>query len=371
MRVLMISKALMVGAYHRKLEELAGLGIDLHVVIPDRWGTQSPEVTEGKGYVLRRVVAVFSGKNHFHFYPGLGKIVRLTKPDLVHIDEESYSFVTFQAMIIARRLSVPAIFFNWQNIHKRYPWPFSAFERFNISHAAAAIAGNADAKDVLVRKGCSIPLYIIPQFGVDPDDFRKIDATNVKIALFGNANVRVVGYGGRLVEEKGVLLLVEAFPHLSKSARLLFIGEGPMKNLILKRAVELGVADRVCLLDRISSTEMPRYLSCLDCLVLPSFTCPNWKEQFGRILTEAMACGVPVIGSDSGEIPRVIGHAGIVFPEGNVGLLAAALDRVLRQPTLRQRLAGLGRRRVLQHFTQREIARKTIEVYRSILGNAP
>ena len=71
------------------------------------------------------------------------------------------------------------------------------------------------------------------------------------------------------------------------------------------------------------STEVPAVLRALDVLVLPSLTTPSWKEQFGRVLQEAMACAIPVVGSDSGEIPHVIGDAGLVTPEGD----AAALRR--------------------------------------------
>ena len=62
--------------------------------------------------------------------------------------------------------------------------------------------------------------------------------------------------------------------------------------------------------------DVPRHLRALDALVLPSESTPLWKEQFGHVLIEAMACGVPVVGSDSGAIPEVIGEAGLLFPGG-------------------------------------------------------
>ena len=89
-----------------------------------------------------------------------------------------------------------------------------------------------------------------------------------------------------------------------------------------------------------------------DVLVGPSLTTPRWKEQFGRMLVEAMACGVPVIGSDSGEIPHVIGDAGIVVPEGDRVALCAAIARLrdlrgrpLRSQRAARRLSGSGPRR--------------------------
>jgi glycosyltransferase involved in cell wall biosynthesis len=112
---------------------------------------------------------------------------------------------------------------------------------------------------------------------------------------------------------------------------------------------------------------MPAHLRRLHALVLPSLTRPNWKEQFGRVLIEAMACGVPVVGSDSGEIPNVIGEAGLVFPEGDAEALRAALARLRDDRDLWGHLAVAGRARVLAEFTHAQVAQKTYRVYREML----
>ena len=111
---------------------------------------------------------------------------------------------------------------------------------------------------------------------------------------------------------------------------------------------------------------MPEFYRSLDLLVLPSRTRPNWKEQFGRVLIEAMACGVPVLGSDSGEIPRVIGDAGVVFPEEDLEALRFQLQRLMEDPTARKSLAAAGRERVLARFTMAEVARRTVAVYNTV-----
>jgi glycosyltransferase involved in cell wall biosynthesis len=103
-------------------------------------------------------------------------------------------------------------------------------------------------------------------------------------------------------------------------------------------------------------------------LALPSLTRPNWKEQFGRVLIEALACGVPVVGSDSGEIPNVIGEAGLVFAEGDEQALRARLSQLMANPDLRDELARKGRERVLAHYTQAQVAAKTYQVYNELLG---
>ena len=108
----------------------------------------------------------------------------------------------------------------------------------------------------------------------------------------------------------------------------------------------------------------------MDAMALPSLTRKNWKEQFGRVLIEAMACEMPVIGSDSGEIPNVIGDAGLVTPEGDAQALAAALARLGADPALRADLARRGRQRVLDRFTQEQVARRTAALYQEVLSGA-
>jgi glycosyltransferase involved in cell wall biosynthesis len=119
-------------------------------------------------------------------------------------------------------------------------------------------------------------------------------------------------------------------------------------------------------LGQVPSTEAPNYYRRMDVLVLPSLTRPNWVEQFGRVLIEAMACGVAVVGSSSGEIPWVVGDAGVIFPEGDAEALRGVLAGLLADGDRRGELARRGRERVLAQFTQAQIAAATAAVYREM-----
>jgi len=101
-------------------------------------------------------------------------------------------------------------------------------------------------------------------------------------------------------------------------------------------------------------------------LALPSRTRPNIKEQFGRVLVEAMSCETCVVGSDSGEIPNVIGDAGLIFREGDERELAHRLHQLMDAPAVRESLRHRGRQRVLDHFTYAKIATDTVDFYRRI-----
>ena len=362
----MISKALVVGMYQRKLEELARFpDMELSLVVPPYWreGQQVLPLDRvyTSGYDLHVLPMAFNGHFHLHFYPGLGRLVQRLRPQIVHIDEEPYNLATFQAMWLAQRNGAEALFFTWQNLLRRYPFPFSFVERYNLTHAACAIAGNREAQDVLRAKGYQGPIRLLPQFGVDPDLYRK------EFSLRQGAEF-VIGYVGRLVEEKGVHILLRAVAALDGQWTLRLIGDGPQLPALKALSAQLGIEQRVFFEAWMPSEEMPRCLNGLDVLVLPSLTRRNWKEQFGRVLVEAMACEVPVIGSSSGEIPNLIADAGLSFPEGDVEALRDALSKLMNDPDLQVELSQRGRARVLKHYTQHHIAAETCAIYRQLAG---
>jgi glycosyltransferase involved in cell wall biosynthesis len=366
MRVLMVSKACLVGAYQRKLEEIARYqDVELMVVVPPSWRDERGELplerAHTTGYDLVVESIRFNGHFHAHYYPRLGRRVSRFCPDLVHIDEEPYNFATAHAMWLARRARARTLYFSWQNLNRCYPIPFRWLERYVLRHADFGIAGNQASAQVWRSKGYQGPLAVIPQFGVDPEIFKPAEKKQDPGRGF------VIGFFGRLVSEKGLDLLIEAVAALPGVWRLILGGSGPEKDRLEELAHALGIAERVFFDGQIPSTQMPSYYHQLDALVLASRTRPNWKEQFGRILVEGMACGVPVVGSDSGEIPNVIGDAGLIFKENDADDLRRQLSRLQQQPELRRELGLRGRRRVLERYTQAQIAAQTVQVYREVL----
>ncbi|NMP20866.1 glycosyltransferase family 4 protein [Sulfobacillus harzensis] len=372
MRVLMISKACVTASYRSKIAYMHQMAdMEMGLVVPDHWANLPFEPDSAdEAYPIYKLPIPFNGKNHFHWYPKLTRIIRDFKPDLVHIDEEHYSFVTWQGVRAARKLGVPSLFFTWQNIYKRYPLPFSAIEQDVFRGTRGAIAGNQDAEQVLRKKGYTKPVTVVPQFGTDLALFGPRDRQALRRQYnFGQSFV--VGYVGRLIEDKGIGdLLASIRPVLQKNSDvgLLIVGTGPYDAQIRDWADGNGLAKQVTRLPWVSSDAMGDVMNLMDVLVLPSRTTARWKEQFGRVLTEAMASHDVVIGSDSGEIPNVIGDAGLVFPEGDVPQLTEAIRRVLQDDALRATLAQRGAERVRDHFTQEAIAAKTCAFYRDLLG---
>lgn len=381
MRVLMLSKTLVVGAYQKKAEELATLSdVALTVAVPPSWrergvGVLKLERRFTRGYRLEVLPIRFNGHHHLHYYPTLARLVADVRPQIFHIDEESFNLATFLALRAGVRCGARCCFYNYANIDWRYPPPFSLFERYAFRHAVHALAANQEAAAIIRRHGYRGPLNVLPQLGVDPEVFAP--ATGQSGAADSSRSPDaphppfVVGYVGRLVPQKGVLDLVEALALLPPWICLRLIGDGVQRQEIAERAARLGVSERVELGSRGWTSDVPAELRRLDALALPSHTTRTWKEQFGRVLIEAMSCGVPVVGSSSGEIPHVIGDAGLVYHEGDVAALAAALRRLAGDPALRAELSRRGRARVLECYTQAGLARQYYDIYRSMLDGAP
>ena len=177
----------------------------------------------------------------------------------------------------------------------------------------------------------------------------------------------VIGFVGRFSKDKGLETLIRAVSKLDNYT-LFMIGMGEDKGYIKKLAKNLGVLDKIIFNDVIPMQDLPRYYNCLDVLVLPSLTRDKWKEQFGHVLIEAMSCEVPVIGSDSGEIPNVIGDAGLVFKEGNVEGLKRKLEVLIKNRRKYKDYAKLGRKRILEHYTHEKIVNKLHDVFQGVLN---
>jgi glycosyltransferase involved in cell wall biosynthesis len=361
LRVLMLSKACIVGIYQRKLEHIAAQGVDLRVLVPPSWrderGEQPLERVYTQGYALRVVPIHLNGNFHLHYYPTLQREIRAFRPHIVHIDEEPYNVAAWQALHGARRNGARALFFSWQNITRRYPPPFAWGERWLLQNVDYALAGTQSAADVWREKGYGGPLAVVPQFGIDPQLFQPTERPQRPFTI---------GYIGRLVPEKGILDLLHAARDLAGEWRLRIVGSGPQQTSLRQAADALGITERITWVNWVPSTQMPEQYAQLDTLVLPSRTRPNWKEQFGRVLVEAMASGVPVIGSDSGAIPGVIGAAGRVYPEGAIQALRRHLTELQVQPDTHAQLRTSGRERVLRHFTHASVAQASVRAYTEI-----
>ena len=382
MRVLLISHTCQSKTEGQpKAVELAALpGITLRVLTPDRWkhygAWRQPDRTRDFDLKVGKVLWPWAGPGQFymHWYPALGRILREFRPDIIDLWEEPWSMVSAHTCWLRDRVlpSAKIVSETEQNIFKNLPPPFEQFRAYTIRRADYVIGRNVESIEHLQRKGYAGPSRVVPN-AVDAELFQPLSAAqrSETRAKQGVGNAFLLGYIGRLVPEKGILDILEALAQLPPEVHLALVGEGPQRAELEARVRELGVENRTHFWGVRPLEELPPLMGSLDALVLPSHTTPSWKEQFGRVLIEAMACEVPVIGSDSGAIPEVIGSGdeatGLVFPEGDAAALAQAILQLRADPEAARALGRVGRRSVEARYTWRRVAEAMRDVYQDVL----
>lgn len=377
-KVLIVSHSCVIPVNRQKAAELAKQpDIEVTLVVPTLWQERQMRkrylATSGPngGYKLTSIKAFLNWHGALYFYDPwrLLKEALRYKPDILQLDEEPYSLVAFQGFLLSKMTKSKLVVFSYQDIYKRYPPPFSWIEELVLKHADYAIAGNDEVRDVLVRKGFRKRLKVIPH-GFDPLMYYRDEKVSLSMRHGLGLHSFTIGYVGRVVEEKGVHILLQACAKLRHDYAVLIVGNGPFRPYLASLAGKLRMSDKVLLRDSVLHDEVPHYINCMDVLVLPSLTTASWKEQLGRVLIEAMACEIPVIGSDSGNIPNVIGDAGLIFKEGDPEDLAKKLDLLITDPGYRRKLAQKGKERALQIFTWEKIAKDTLGVYEELFWGA-
>lgn len=351
-------------------------GVTLRVLVPDRWReynrwrpAEAPTESTYE-YQVGQVRWPWSGPAqwYLHWYPTLAQTLKEFQPDIIDLWEEPWGLVSAQAAWLRDRLvpNAKIISETEQNIAKRLPPPFESFRSYTLNHADFVVGRSTEAIENLRAKGYHGPVEAVPN-AVDAGLFRPLNRAECRRAL--GFDGFVAGYVGRLVEEKGLADMVAALPHCPPEVSLAFVGFGPFEAALRHQAEALGVADRVKFLPSRPQDELPQVMNALDALVLPSRTTPRWKEQFGRVIIEAQACETPVIGSDSGAIPGVMGAAGMVFPEGDAAALAAAIAALHSDQAGARERGKQGRQQVEQHYTWERVAHQMWEIYQKMLAS--
>jgi glycosyltransferase involved in cell wall biosynthesis len=391
MRILVASHTYIVDLNCEKFRTLAQLepGIEVTVVVPKRWqpGGVQNRIVEPKGWQdgSFRVVPVsnFSQNNQglLTFGWDMVNLLRQFRPQIMQVEQGSKGLAYAELITLNRLLGLKAknLFFTWWNLPYELKFPVSLLEAYNLQGTDGIVSGNQDGADILRDRGYQGPIRVMPQLGVDESLFRPQPQPELMARHGLQPEDFVIGFVGRFVEEKGLLTLVDALgqlPHQPQSWKCLLLGRGPLKAALEAKVAELGLGDRVIWVESVPHDDVPRYINLMSTLVLPSettyrfktMTSVGWKEQFGHVLIEAMACQVPVVGSDSGEIPHVIKDAGLVFPEGQAEELADRLQQLLTQPELRTKLGKRGYQLAMERYTNRALAQQTLDFYRELVA---
>ncbi len=310
------------------------------------------------------IQAYWTNRIHFFLYDVRLRSILAQKWDFVHCWEEPYIFAGSQIAWWTSK-NTPFVFATFQNLNKKYPPPFNWLERMAMQRADGWIAFSQTVHMNLHKRSgyCDRPCRTI-YVGVDTDCFYpNQDARKTVRSELGwpDDGPPVIGYLGRFLPEKGLSLLMKTLESIEAPWRAMFVGAGPLEKDLRQWAKKQGDRVRVC--SNVKHNAVPAHLNAMDVLCAPSQTTPHWREQLGRMLIEGFACGLPVVGSDSGEIPYVLGDAGIVVGEQDEAGWKNTLCGLLQSPSKRAELGQLGLQRAHDTFAWPIVARQHLNFF--------
>jgi glycosyltransferase involved in cell wall biosynthesis len=369
MRVLRIAHSSLTPALRHRERALVKCypDVDLEVVTTERWREAEVEVEAAADDLFPvRMARTYLSKHIQLFAYDPRPIIRALRehrPQLIDISHEPYSIACAELLTLCNWFApqVPIVMQTNQNIFHKYPPPFNWLEQRAFRRVAAAYACSETVVEVLRAKGFDKPAPIVP-FGVDTEAFRPRMAEMKR-----HDGPLTIGYVGRMLPGKGLNVLAEALDKIKGQAwKLLVVGDGSKRQEFAARLAASGILDRARFTGAINFHDVPSYFHEMDVLVLPTETTKRIREQFGRVLVEAMASGTPVIGSTCGAIPEVIGDAGLVFHEGDAESLAGVLRQALADKGLRERMVEAGLARV-ERYSWERVAEKTYQLYKEVM----
>jgi glycosyltransferase involved in cell wall biosynthesis len=306
----------------------------------------------------------------------LDKVFREKQFDYILVDSEAWGSVKWQAWLLAKLWQRRALFgeFNWENVKRNgiKGKILSVVYRLSALADDFTIAGNQACRALLLAHGVDPARNLVAaQLGVDIDFFHPVDEREkcaCRKSLGLPATGFLIGFCGRLVPEKGLIELRDALQRVRKvrsDVHLVLLGHGPL-------AQEPGFAREpwITILGSRPHYEIPKFMQSLDLFILPSKPVREsdhvWEEQFGHVLIEAMACGVPAIGSDSGAIPEVVGERLAIFRHGSADSIYDKLVALLQAPETLAAIATRQQERVMQFYSHQAVARIYADFLKSI-----
>jgi glycosyltransferase involved in cell wall biosynthesis len=368
MRLLVISHACVTPLNQSFFADVvAATNWKLSLAFPSSWKTEygnaiRPEAWPGLEASIHPLPIMLAGNIPLHFYRSwLVGLLRQERPDAIYVHHEPYALATFQVYLANSVTgSKPIGFYAAQNILKKNPFPFDVCESLVFGKSKFAFPVTEGALSVLRAKGYLGRAHVLP-LAVDTNVYKPTtDLASVKRQELGiDPDEFVIGYLGRLVEEKGLVTLLKSLKKLPFDRwRCLLVGAGPHEATLRAMVTSLDCSNHVKFVGYVPHEQAPKWLSLFDVLVLASETRPHWKEQFGRVLLEALACGTPVVGSNSGEIPAVISKTGggMIFSEGDSDALAEKLIFLREEPAMRKDLMVRGQNTVRDEYRQVHLA---------------
>ncbi len=231
-------------------------------------------------------------------------------------------------------------------------------KHFVLAQVDRFICYTKKAKQALIAEGVNETKIAVIRLGVDIKRF-KIQSRNLKPTII------TILFVGRLVEEKGILDLYRCFREIG-IGKLKIVGDGLLKKELIQKVKNDRLEHRVSIETK-SYEQMPQVYQEADLLVFPSKRTKTWEEQYGMVLVEAMASGLPIIAYDTGAIREIVGDSVFLVKENDQKGLFTSMRSLIESGPLRLKLGTMGRMRVEKLFDCRRTAQEISQHYQSLI----
>lgn len=333
-------------------------------MVPDHWPEISPadHPSSTQSFDVHYRPVVLAGRKGGYLLSGVVSTLRDIDPDVVITHGEPWYAFSLTVGMACSILSIPHLVFSWENLERV---PISTLQRglelVGFKLIDGFIAGSDAAARRLRNRGFSGSITEAPQTGVDTNSFTPDSGDESVLREFGvPTDVKVVLYAGRYSPEKGIESAIAAADDVldkRDDSHFLFVGDGEFANEMERAVADREIEDEVTIVtERQPYSRMTSIFALADLFLYPSITTETWAEQFGYATAEAMSSGVPVITTECGALPDVVGEAGIVCPEDNPKALAEAIDELLSDDECRHALSKRARKRAVELFSLESVA---------------
>lgn len=304
------------------------------------------------------------------------------KPDIIYLENDPNSYMAFKLSQWAIKNKKKIICLSDDNLSRKFKdalirggfkgifsnaviRTFSGLNKSNIDHIfVLSNDGIWVLKTLGYQKLSKIPL------GFDPQIFFSDEVSRNIIRAKLNLKSTTIGYFGRMIPQKGIHLIINALLKITDLEWELLInefeaGRDNYQDSIYNLLKTNKIVDRIRFI-KASHKEIADYMRATDIVVVPSITAGNFKEQFGRVISEAMACGNALIVSNCGALPEVVNNCGIVIKENSTKELALALGKLLTDSTLRRDLRGKAINRAKEELSVIKQAKIIADVFQRL-----
>lgn len=315
------------------------------------------------------------------YMPKINYILKKIKNEIeiVYTMMEPFTLLTSSVSFLSKKYGLKHIFFTWENIDHEFYGVKKLLSRISyenirqnsIKYTDGIIAGNKEAKEIMIKHGFKRRIDVFPQTGIDIKIFNPKNFPKYKNKLNLEDKI-VVLFAGNISYWKGLDFLIDSVPGVvnsNKNVHFLICGDGDFKKYLMEKVKNKKINNYVTFIDKVSYTEMPYVHASADIFVYPSIPTSFWKEQFGFSIVEAMATEKPVIVTNVGAMPEIVENnknGFVVEPKNSIQITESIL-KLANDDKLRKKMGKEARKRVEKNYSVEVIAKKTLNFFKSFL----